>query len=146
VVRWCIDPQSPDEDQDEKRGTMSTEANREISRRVTAALNARDWAALKEVMAPELAAGFAADPFLEAFPDIEIVIDDQLAEGDRVANRWRNLGTHTGVFMGIAPTGKRVSFTGISIDRIAGGKVVESWMNWDELGLLRQLGATTLPG
>ena len=125
---------------------MSTEANREIERRVTAALNARDWAALNEVMAPELAAGFATDPFLEAFPDIEIVIDDQFAEGDRVANRWRDIGTHTGTFMGIAPTGKRVSFTGISIDRIAGGKVVESWINWDELGLLRQLGATTLPG
>lgn len=125
---------------------MSTEVNKDISRRVTAALNARNWAALREVMAPELAAAFEADPFLVAFPDVQIVIDDQVAEGDRVASRWLNLGTHTGEFMGIAPTGKHVSFSGMSIDRIEGGKVVESWMNWDELGLLRQLGATMLPG
>ena len=81
-----------------------------------------------------------------AFPDINFAIEDQIAEGDRVVTRWRASATHMGEFQGIPPTGKQVSITGIDIDRIVNGKVVECWPNADELGLLKQLGVLTMAG
>ena len=68
-------------------------------------------------------------------------VEDMVAEGDKIAARLRISGTHQGEFLGIAPTGKQVTFTGIDILRIAEGKVVEHWGNVDELGMLQQLGA-----
>jgi steroid delta-isomerase-like uncharacterized protein len=81
-----------------------------------------------------------------AFPDLHIAIDDQVAEGDKVVTRWSARGTHTGAFQGIPPTGKQGRMTGIDIDRIADGKVVECWVNSDDLGLLQQLGVIPMPG
>jgi steroid delta-isomerase-like uncharacterized protein len=81
-----------------------------------------------------------------AFPDLHITIEDQIAEGDRVVTRWTARGTHAGEFQGIPPTGKRGSMTGIDIDRVADGKVVECWVNSDDLGLLQQLGVIPVPG
>jgi steroid delta-isomerase-like uncharacterized protein len=80
----------------------------------------------------------------EAFPDLHMTIDDQIADGDRVVTRWTARGTHTGTFQGIPPTGKQGSMTGIDIDRFVDGKTVECWTNADELGLLQQLGV--IPG
>ena len=80
-----------------------------------------------------------------AFPDLHFTIEDQIAEGDRVVTRWTATGTHTGAFQGIPPTGTRFKLSGIDIDRIAGGKVVECWPNADELGLLQQLGVLPAP-
>lgn len=77
----------------------------------------------------------------QAFPDLEVDVEDQIAEGDRVVTRWTARGTHLGTFRGISPTGKCGTVTGITIERVAGGKVVECWTNADDLGLLRQLGA-----
>ena len=68
------------------------------------------------------------------------VIDEQLAEGDLVASRWTGRGTHQGELMGIPPTGKQVTVSGITISRVKNGKVVEEWSNWDTLGMLQQLG------
>ncbi len=82
----------------------------------------------------------------EAFPDIHFTIEDQIAEGDRVVTRWIARGTHTGEFQGIPPTGKQGSMTGIDIDRVADGKLVECWVNSDDLGLLQQLGVVPTPG
>lgn len=79
---------------------------------------------------------------LAAFPDFRLVIEDQIAEGDRVATRVTFRGTHLGEYRGIAPTGRPVAYQGIAVDRIAGGKVVEGWHQADNLGLLRQLGVT----
>lgn len=75
-----------------------------------------------------------------AFPDVRCEIEDQVAEGGTVATRWTARGTHQGELMGIAPTGRQATVTGITIDRIEDGKIVESWTNWDTLGLLQQLG------
>lgn len=75
-----------------------------------------------------------------AFPDANITIEDQIAEGDKVVTRWTGRGTHEGDLMGIAPTRKQATVTGISIARLADGKVVEDWTNWDTLGLMQQLG------
>ena len=76
-----------------------------------------------------------------AFPDWHVVVDDLIAEGEKVVVRATGHGTHTGEFMGVAPTGKRVSVTWIAIYRVADGKLAEHWQNIDDLGLLKQLGA-----
>ena len=78
--------------------------------------------------------------YLAGFPDGRITIDGQLAEGDMVATRWTGRGTHQGELMGIPPTGKQVTVSGITISRVKNGKVVEEWSNWDTLGMLQQLG------
>lgn len=75
-----------------------------------------------------------------AFPDAHFTIEDQIAEGDKVATRWRASGTHKGDLMGIAPTGRKVTVTGITIDHFDGVRNMESWSNWDALGLMQQLG------
>lgn len=80
-----------------------------------------------------------------AFPDIHITIEDQLAEGDKVVTRWTGSGTHQGELMGIPPTGKQVTVTGIGIDRIANGKIVEHWEIFDQLGMMQQLGVIPSP-
>lgn len=80
-----------------------------------------------------------------AFPDILFTIKDQIAEGDRVVTRWTARATHTGEYRGIPPTGKQFRVTGIDIDRIANGKVVECWPIEDDLGLLQQLGVVPTP-
>jgi steroid delta-isomerase-like uncharacterized protein len=77
---------------------------------------------------------------LSAFSDRRVVIEDQLADGDKVATRWTVTAIHSGEFQGIPATGRRGSMSGISIDRLAGGKIVESWEVTDDAGLLRQLG------
>ena len=70
-----------------------------------------------------------------------LAIEDMIAEGDKVITRWTFTGTSRGAWLGIAPTGKPVTFTGISIVRFESGKCVEEWVNADDLGLLQQLGA-----
>ena len=80
-----------------------------------------------------------------AFPDGRITIEDLVAEGDRVAVRWTFRGTHRGVFMGIAPTGKEVEMAAMDLLRIAGGKIAETWSNVDMMAMMRQLGAIPAP-
>lgn len=75
-----------------------------------------------------------------AFPDLHVQIEDQLAEGDRVATRWTGTGTHNGELAGIIPTGKRVTLPGMEIVRIANGKLIEGWEGYDSGTLMRQLG------
>jgi len=81
----------------------------------------------------------------KAFPDIHLTIDDMVVEGDKVATRWTLTGTHKGEFMGRPPTNKKVTIWGITIDRVAGGKFVESWVRYDNLGLMQQLGLVPKP-
>lgn len=78
--------------------------------------------------------------FRDAFSDFHTTIEDQIAEDDKVVTRWRMRGIHNGEFRGIAPTGNKLEITGIGIFRFSGGKVVESWDNLDQLGMMRQLG------
>src|SRR5579885_2716493 len=86
----------------------------------------------------------AARGYRGAFPDLKLTVEQVVAEGDNVATRWSARGTHKAELFGIPPTGKQTTVTGITIDRWSGGKVVESWTNWDTLGLLQQLGV--VPG
>jgi len=84
--------------------------------------------------------------FLTGFPDLKTTIDDIVAEGDMVACRWTFQGTQQGEMMGIPPTGKHVLGSGMSIQRIANGKIAEGWFNFDTLGMLQQLGVIPAPG
>jgi steroid delta-isomerase-like uncharacterized protein len=81
-----------------------------------------------------------------AFPDMHITIEDIITEGDKLVQRWVAQGTHKGELMGIAPTGKQVTITGINISRIVGGKLVEDWTEADMLGMMQQLGVIPPPG
>ena len=81
-----------------------------------------------------------ASAYFTAFPDIRIAIEDQVAEGDRVVTRWKAQGTNTGSLFGMPATNKPATITGITIDRLASGKIVETWTNFDNLGMLQQLG------
>ena len=81
-----------------------------------------------------------------AFPDFCVSIEDQIAEGNKVVTRVTFRGTHQGEYMGIPSTSKQVTYTGIAIDRIIGGKVVEMWHESDDLGMLRQLGVALKMG
>jgi steroid delta-isomerase-like uncharacterized protein len=84
--------------------------------------------------------------FRQAFPDFHSTIEDQIAEGDKVVTRWTMHGTHQGEFRGISPTGKQITVTGIGIFRFSDeGKVIESWDNFDQLGMMRQLGVVPSP-
>ena len=81
----------------------------------------------------------------EAFPDLEITIEDQIAEGDKVLTRFRTRGTHQGELWGILPTGRVVEITNMSMCRIEGGKMVEEWPAPDRLSMMQQLGVMDQP-
>ncbi len=84
--------------------------------------------------------------FRAAFPDLQFTVEDQVAEGDRVVTRWTMRGTNTGSFLGLPATGRSVAVSGINIDRLANGKLVEHWRSADQLGMLQQLGLIPTPG
>ena len=81
-----------------------------------------------------------------AFPDFKATIDDIIAEGDKVVIHQTFSGTHQGEFMGIPPTGNRVSWGAFDIIRVAGGKCAEHWGLMDNMGMMQQLGAIPTPG
>jgi predicted ester cyclase len=78
---------------------------------------------------------------LAAFPDFHFTVEQQLAEGDLVAIRYRGQGTHRATFLGIEATGKRIDYTGIILLRLQDGKIAEFWAQPDQLSVLKQLGA-----
>ena len=83
--------------------------------------------------------------FRSAFPDLQLTIEDMIAEGDKVVARMTARGTHQGEFMGIAPTGKQVSWNAFGINRYVDGKIKEHWGVPDLFGLMQQLGAIPAP-
>jgi steroid delta-isomerase-like uncharacterized protein len=131
-----------------------------VHRLIDAFWNAGQAAAFDEVFAPDYVdhdpapgqppdrEGFRqfAGALRTALPDMHSTVDDLLAEGDRVAWRYSLQATHTGPLLGIPATGKPITMTGMSIDRFAGGQIVERWSQLDTLGLLSQLGAVSVPG
>lgn len=137
---------------------MSAEQNKQIVRRYQEIYNSNDLVALTEVVSENLltprimpgvphgleGAKAAHRIMLTGFPDYRTIIDDLIAEGDKVAARITMTGTHTGSFMRIPPTGKHVTFTGIYIARLADGKIVEHWGEEDSVSLLQQLGVLSI--
>jgi steroid delta-isomerase-like uncharacterized protein len=82
--------------------------------------------------------------FRHSFPDYQDTVEDQIAEGNKVVTRLTCHGTHKGSFMGFDPTNKKIQWSGILIDKIENGKIVETWADWDLLGMLEQIGAVNL--
>jgi steroid delta-isomerase-like uncharacterized protein len=140
---------------------MSTEDNKRIARRFLQVWGQASLGTVDELVAPNLSVFYPlmnapiAGP--EAFkqhmarvhtavPDGAIDIEEEIAEGDTVVVRWRLRGTHQGEYLGRPPTGKPVTWTGITIDRIVAGKVVEERGEEDTLALVRQLGALPASG
>jgi predicted ester cyclase len=81
-----------------------------------------------------------------AFPDARFTLDDVIAEGDRVVDRWTMEATHAGSLGGMPPTGRHVRLSGMDILRIADGQIAEVWHIEDTLGMMQQLGAIPAPG
>jgi steroid delta-isomerase-like uncharacterized protein len=139
---------------------VSTEESKTVVRQWFQAFNDRDLAAEEAARSADFAAHVPGAPapmdgaswqaflatFVAGFPDFRLVVEDLVAEGDRVAARWIFQGTHQGEFLGIPPTGKPVSMSAIEVNRVADGKVAEHWVALDQLGLLQQLGAIPAPG
>jgi steroid delta-isomerase-like uncharacterized protein len=141
---------------------MSTEENKALARReieeIFSAKGSLD--AAEEIYAPnyishqpagaedihglEAIKQFAAG-VREAFPDTEITIEDQIAEGDKVVTRFTSRGTHQGELWGIPATGREVEVTSVSTNRIEGGKIAEHWTSADRLGMMQQLGVIEQP-
>jgi steroid delta-isomerase-like uncharacterized protein len=80
-----------------------------------------------------------------AYPDTAFTIEDQISDGDEVVTRWTGQGTHEGELMGIPPTGNRVTVTGIEVDRVVNGRIEETWVIYDALGMMQQLGVAPAP-
>lgn len=79
--------------------------------------------------------------WVAAVPDLRVRTDDMFAEGDRVAVRWTAEGTQSGVLLGIPASGRSFRFTGMSVFRVADGKIAEQWEEWDKLDLMQQIRA-----
>jgi steroid delta-isomerase-like uncharacterized protein len=132
---------------------MSTEENKELVRSTFAALETvlashenfygPDWVGHFPGMPPIDADGHRmySEVMMTAFPDLDRTVEDMVAEGDKVVARWTARGTHTGDFQGIPPSGNFATSSGITIFRIADGRIVEEWSESDSLGLLQQVGA-----
>ncbi len=133
---------------------MSLEENKNIVRRYQEIYNSNNLDALlavvsEDLLTPKIMPGIppgiegakaAHQIMLAGFPDYQTTIEDLIAEGDKVVARITMTGTHTGDFIGIPPTGKYVSFTGIYVAKIANGKIVEHWGEEDGVSLMQQLG------
>ena len=129
------------------------EMNKTLARQTMEALDRRDLDSVRANMAVGARFyGWAPEPLdadghkafmsalLNAFPDSSILVDDVIAEGDKVTVRHRLQGTHQGEFQGIPPTGRQVEVGGIVIFRIENGMVAEAWLNADIMGMMQQLG------
>ena len=144
---------------------MSAEENKAIARRYWEELwNTGNLASIDEILAPDYVfhdgAGVvsrgterikrASPIFRTAFPDLHFVLEDVCADENKVIVRWTAHGTHRGdialASRHLPPTGKQVTFFGIDIFHITGGKIGEAWRSWDRLGLLQQLGVVPTAG
>jgi steroid delta-isomerase-like uncharacterized protein len=139
---------------------MTTEQNKAIVRRFFESLGAHDQTTLNDLLAAELVAHMPGMPgplsrelmlqgasmFSAAFSDQHYTVEDQIADGDKVATRTTWQAIHSaGDFQGVPPTGKRVEASAISIERIQDGKIVERWLSYDQIGMMQQLGLIPPP-
>jgi steroid delta-isomerase-like uncharacterized protein len=138
---------------------MSAEENREIVRRFWAVWEEGNIGLVDDLVGtdyvnhnpgmpnqPEGPEGIKAvvSMFRAGMPDLRVVIEDVIAEGDKVVMRYRIEGTHEGELFGVPPTGRRISIESITVERVSGGKIREHWRVTDTLEMMQQLGA--IPG
>ena len=133
-----------------------SEENKALARRWAGIFNQDNLDLVDEIYAPDFVGHDPAMPedtrgvegarefysmYRSAFPDTEITVEDQVAEGDKVVTRWTARGTHQGELMGVPPSGNRVEVMGTTISRIEDGKIVEEWDIYDALGMMQQIDA-----
>jgi steroid delta-isomerase-like uncharacterized protein len=141
-----------------RRRSVSAQENRDIVRRYAQMFDTGDFDEADELFAPDfIVRHFDAPeldregwkefsrPFVSGFSERRLTVEDTVTEGDQVVARMTFSGRHTGEVLGVAPTGREVSFTGIVWFRIAEGKIVEHWGEFDALALLQQLGVVEQP-
>ena len=138
---------------------MSLEENKAVVRKMFEAINKQKLALLDELMAPDFVLhmhvrqkqGWEANKqFLEAeiraFPDLHVTIEKIIAEGDLVCVRLQETATHNGEYRGLAPTGRKLSYSVAAFWRLAEGKIAEGWVTYDQMDFLKQLGAIEWKG
>jgi steroid delta-isomerase-like uncharacterized protein len=136
---------------------MSLEENKAIIRRWYEAENEKDLSSIGDIVAPDFVDHTNQlksleeykqyiTMFIKAFPDFHETIEDIIAEGDKVWVRFTFTGTHTGVYRGLAPTGKKITAEVVDIFRMVDGKVVEEWEVADGVNMLKQLGVIEYKG
>ena len=129
-------------------------SNAATLRQIFSLMDEKDFQSIRELLAPEFSAIFGGTPpmgaeewagmsqmFYAGFPDGKHTIDEIFEIGDRVFSRGNFSGTHTGDFMGMPPTGKKMTITEMTFDRFAEGNLVEHRAEADMFGLMQQLGA-----
>jgi steroid delta-isomerase-like uncharacterized protein len=155
-------PAAPLDEPSRQGGASSAEENRTAARQWIEAFNARDEQREADARtadyiahAPDSIEPVPLDPdgwtqflavFLEGFPDLHLKVEAAAADEEMVAQRILFTGTHTGVFQGLPPTNRQVSFFGIEINRMVDGKVAEHWFQLDQVTLFQQLGLRVVPG
>ena len=139
---------------------MVAEENKAAKRRYFDAFNSQNLDAIHELFAPDYVLHIAGSPDVEGretlkemvagslatLSDATLTADDMMAEGDKVATRWKITAIHSGEFMGVPPTNQQITIHGIIIDRFEDGKVVEAWESMDMYGLMTQPGALPSQG
>jgi steroid delta-isomerase-like uncharacterized protein len=134
---------------------LAAEQNKTLSRNVVEEVwNRGNFAAFEQLFSPDFVYRDPDQPhvttlrdyaqmvtmYRHAFPNLQIVVEGQIAEGQMVVTWWGERGTHTGPLLNISPTNKTITITGITIDRFERGKIAESRTIWDALGFFQQLG------
>jgi len=134
---------------------MSNPSNEAIGRQAIEVFNTGDLSVVDQITAegaighdpanPEEAVGPAGakavvQMYRDAFSDLNLKVEDQISDGDYVVTRWTSSGTNDGSLAGLPATGKSITGSGILIDKVVDGKIVESWSQWDNMGLMQQLG------
>ena len=140
---------------------MANEQNEQVVRKAFEAFSTGDMSLIDESTAEDSVTHDPALPddsrgpdgfkqvvqgYRTAFPDLSLTVEAQCSDGDLVCTRWRSEGTNDGELMGMPATGKHVVVTGLSMDRVQDGKVVESWNQWDNAGMMQQLGVGETAG
>ena len=135
---------------------MASENEAVVRRNIDEAWNGGRFEALDETVAEQYVRHESALPspvhgraelketirrYRDAFPDLNLEIEEMVSSGDLVTTRWLASGTHRGDLMGLEATNKRSVVTGLNLTRFLDGKVIEEWSEWNEAAMLRQLGA-----
>jgi len=138
---------------------VSLEENKVIIRKMIEAVNKQNLALLDELVAPDFVYHMPVQQIqglevmkqgvmeeIQSFPDLHVTIEDIMAEGEKVCVRLRETATHKATFRGLAPTGKKLTYTAITIWRIVEGKVIEGWGVYDQMDFFKQLGVIEYKG
>jgi steroid delta-isomerase-like uncharacterized protein len=140
---------------------MAHSANEAVARKGFEAFNTGDLSIVDDITASNAIGHDPANPedmvgpdgaksviemYRGGFSDLQLTVEAQVSDGDFVVSRWTSRGTHDGSLAGLPATGRKTTTSGITIDKVIDGKIVETWTQWDNLGLMRQVGVDAPAG